>query len=59
MGNYDFIVHLVASPQFNFMAGTRADVQNIGKSMLNYPVEMTYTGHCTGTKAFKVLKSVR
>lgn len=50
--------HLVASPPFNFMAGKRKDVENIGKSVLNYPVEMTYTGHCTGKKAFNVLKSV-
>ncbi len=50
--------HLVVSPPFNFMAGSRKEVENLGKSVLNYPVEMTYTGHCTGTKAFKVLKSV-
>ena len=50
--------HLVASPPFNFMAGNRKDVENLGKSVLNYPIEMTYTGHCTGTKAFNVLKSV-
>ncbi len=50
--------HLVASPPFNFMAGKRKDVENIGKSVLNYPVEVTYTGHCTGKKAFNVLKSV-
>jgi len=28
------------------------------KAILDYPVEMTYTGHCTGTNAFGVLKSV-
>jgi 7,8-dihydropterin-6-yl-methyl-4-(beta-D-ribofuranosyl)aminobenzene 5'-phosphate synthase len=50
--------HLVASLPFNLMAGTRTDVENIGKSVMNYPVEVTYTGHCTGKKAFKVLKSV-
>ena len=50
--------HLVASPPFNFMAGKRKEVEDIGRSVLNYPVEMTYTGHCTGKKAFDVLKSV-
>ncbi len=50
--------HLVASPPFNFMAGKREEVENIGKSVLNYPVDMTYTGHCTGARAFEVLKSV-
>ena len=50
--------HLVSSPPFHFMAGKRKDVEKIGRSVLNYPVDMTYTGHCTGTKAFGVLKSV-
>ena len=50
--------HLLASPPFNFMAGTRSEVENLGKSVLNYPIEVTYTGHCTGKKAFEVLKSV-
>jgi 7,8-dihydropterin-6-yl-methyl-4-(beta-D-ribofuranosyl)aminobenzene 5'-phosphate synthase len=50
--------HLVASPPFNVMAGRRRDVEDIGKAVLNYPVEVTYTGHCTGKKAFNVLKSV-
>lgn len=50
--------HLVASPPLNFMAGSRSEVEDLGKSVLNYPVDMTYTGHCTGTKAFEVLKSV-
>ncbi len=50
--------HLVASPPFNLMAGTRKEVENIAKSMLNYPVDVTYTGHCTGKKAFNILESV-
>lgn len=50
--------HLLVSPPFNFMAGTRSEVENLGKSVLNYPIEVTYTGHCTGKKAFEVLKSV-
>ncbi|MBW6486134.1 MAG: MBL fold metallo-hydrolase [Syntrophobacterales bacterium] len=50
--------HLVALPPFNFMARKRKDIENMGKSVLNYPVEVTYTGHCTGKKAFNVLKSV-
>lgn len=50
--------HLVASPPFNFMAGSRREVENLGKSVLNHPVDMTYTGHCTGARAFEVLKSV-
>jgi 7,8-dihydropterin-6-yl-methyl-4-(beta-D-ribofuranosyl)aminobenzene 5'-phosphate synthase len=50
--------HLTSSPPFNFMAGTQSEMENLGKSVLNYPIEVTYTGHCTGKKAFGILKSV-
>ena len=50
--------HLVAVPPFNFMAGSRHEVENLAHTVLNYPIELIYTGHCTGAKAFRVLKSV-
>jgi 7,8-dihydropterin-6-yl-methyl-4-(beta-D-ribofuranosyl)aminobenzene 5'-phosphate synthase len=50
--------HLVGPPPFNFMAGSKRDVEDLATSVLNYPVEVTYTGHCTGLKAFGVLKAV-
>lgn len=50
--------HLVSSPPFNFVAGRRSEIEDLGKLILKYPVGMTYTGHCTGTKAFAILKSV-
>ena len=50
--------HLLSSPPFKFMAGTRQEVEKIAKAVLNDPIEMTFTGHCTGEKAFHVLKSV-
>lgn len=50
--------HLVASPPFNAMAGSKREVEDLGRSVINYPVDLTYTGHCTGTKAFGVLKGV-
>ncbi|MFC1495273.1 MBL fold metallo-hydrolase [Thermodesulfobacteriota bacterium] len=48
--------HLVSTPPFNLMAGNRSEVEELAEAVLEYPVEMTYTGHCTGTKAFSVLK---
>lgn len=50
--------HLVTAPPFNFMAGSKREVEELARSVLEYPVEMTYTGHCTGTKAFSILKAV-
>jgi 7,8-dihydropterin-6-yl-methyl-4-(beta-D-ribofuranosyl)aminobenzene 5'-phosphate synthase len=50
--------HLVILPMFNFMAGSRKEVEEIGARMLRYPVERVYTGHCTGSHAFHVLKKV-
>ncbi len=50
--------HLVGSPPFNFMAGSRREVEDLAKKILDYPIDRTYTGHCTGTKAFAVLKTV-
>jgi 7,8-dihydropterin-6-yl-methyl-4-(beta-D-ribofuranosyl)aminobenzene 5'-phosphate synthase len=40
------------------MAGKKNQVEDIGRAIVNYPIETTYTGHCTGTKAFGVLTSV-
>ena len=50
--------HLISSPPFNFMTGSKHEIEEIGKTIINYPVEMAYTGHNTGSKAFDVLKSV-
>jgi len=51
-------LHLVASPPFNFIAGSKREVEELSKNILDYPVDRTYTGHCTGTKAFTILKAV-
>lgn len=40
------------------MGGSRKEVQAIGNEMLAYPVDCYYTGHCTGDKAYTVLKDV-
>ncbi len=51
-------LHLVASPPFDVMADSRKEVERIGKAILNHPVAITYTGHCTCAAAFQVLKTV-
>ncbi len=50
--------HLVSVPPFNFMDGDRQEVEALARSVLNYPIDVTYTGHCTGTKAFRILAGV-
>jgi 7,8-dihydropterin-6-yl-methyl-4-(beta-D-ribofuranosyl)aminobenzene 5'-phosphate synthase len=50
--------HLVSAPPLHLMAGRKRDVEDLASRVLAYPVGMTYTGHCTGERAFRVLQSV-
>jgi 7,8-dihydropterin-6-yl-methyl-4-(beta-D-ribofuranosyl)aminobenzene 5'-phosphate synthase len=50
--------HLVGIPILNLMAGSKAEVEEIGREMLRHSIARTYTGHCTGAKAYGVLKGV-
>lgn len=50
--------HLIDLPLINTMAGSKEDVEELGRAMLKYPIEKIYTGHCTGQKAYHILKEV-
>jgi len=50
--------HMIGLPILNLMAGSKREVEGIGKEILRYPIEKAYTGHCTGAKAYRVLKRV-
>jgi 7,8-dihydropterin-6-yl-methyl-4-(beta-D-ribofuranosyl)aminobenzene 5'-phosphate synthase len=50
--------HLIDLPLINNMAGNNDDVKKLGQSILKYPIEKVYTGHCTGIKAYRILKEV-
>lgn len=50
--------HFIGLPFFNHMAESRSSVESIGKQLLQYPIEKVYTGHCTGRKAYPILKKV-
>jgi 7,8-dihydropterin-6-yl-methyl-4-(beta-D-ribofuranosyl)aminobenzene 5'-phosphate synthase len=50
--------HLAALPPFRGMNENEAVVAGVGRSVLEHGVGVTYTGHCTGTKAFEVLRGV-
>lgn len=50
--------HLVGLPILNTMAGSKAEVRRLGEALLRYPIGRIYTGHCTGLKAYQILKEV-
>jgi 7,8-dihydropterin-6-yl-methyl-4-(beta-D-ribofuranosyl)aminobenzene 5'-phosphate synthase len=50
--------HLIDLPLINTMAGNRDDLEALGQALLKYPIEKVYTGHCTGVKAYRILKEV-
>lgn len=50
--------HLIGLPILNTMAGSKREVEGIGKDILKYPIDKLYTGHCTGMKAYRVLKGI-
>ncbi len=50
--------HMVSKPPFNTAADRSRAVAAVGRAMLDYPVELAWTGHCTGNKAYATLKRV-
>ena len=50
--------HLKDLPKRNTMEDSKSKIQNIARKMLDYQVQFIYTGHCTGQKAYAVLKNV-
>jgi 7,8-dihydropterin-6-yl-methyl-4-(beta-D-ribofuranosyl)aminobenzene 5'-phosphate synthase len=50
--------HLIDLPLINSMAGSKDDIEELGKVIQKYPIEKVYTGHCTGLKAYRILKEV-
>jgi len=50
--------HLIDLPIVNTMAGSRSQVEEIGRHILERVNGTVYTGHCTGEKAFGVLTGV-
>jgi 7,8-dihydropterin-6-yl-methyl-4-(beta-D-ribofuranosyl)aminobenzene 5'-phosphate synthase len=50
--------HLVGIPLLNTVAGSQLELTSFGKMLHQLPVEKYWTGHCTGHKAYRVLKDV-
>ncbi|GAB3520872.1 MBL fold metallo-hydrolase [Photobacterium alginatilyticum] len=50
--------HLVGLPIFDSVGGSKEEIKAIGQTLESYPIDKLYTGHCTGMKAFGILKKV-
>jgi 7,8-dihydropterin-6-yl-methyl-4-(beta-D-ribofuranosyl)aminobenzene 5'-phosphate synthase len=50
--------HLIGLPFLNTMAASRAEVEAIGRSILGFSPGKVYSAHCTGAKAYRVLRGV-
>ena len=50
--------HLVGLPLFDSIGGTTKNIKDLGLALSEYPIDKLYTGHCTGKKAYKLLKEV-
>ncbi len=50
--------HLIGIPFLNTLAGSPEQIRALGRAILEYPVDMVYTCHCTGLKAYPILKEV-
>lgn len=50
--------HLVGLPFLKTMAGSRSEVEEIGRQILAQVKGTVYTGHCTGEKAYGILSGV-
>lgn len=51
-------LHFVGMPPFNTLPDGIEEIQRVAQALLDYPVGITYTGHCTSLKAFRVMKEV-
>jgi 7,8-dihydropterin-6-yl-methyl-4-(beta-D-ribofuranosyl)aminobenzene 5'-phosphate synthase len=50
--------HLMGLPKQNTMAGSKEEVEDLGREIMKHTIDKLYTGHCTGMKAYGVLKGV-
>ena len=50
--------HLIGIPWLQPLATSRGEVMRLGEAILGLPIDVVYTGHCTGDKGFRILKEV-
>jgi len=50
--------HQVGLPFLNLGAESQRCVSNLAHSLLAYPIKRIYTGHCTGKRAYRIMKKI-
>ena len=50
--------HLISMPLMDSAADSKADAEVLGRAIQKFPLEKVYTGHCTGEKAYRILKEI-
>lgn len=50
--------HLVGFPLLNSIGGTKQEIEYIAEKLHKFPIDKLYTGHCTGIKAYQILKNI-
>lgn len=50
--------HLAGIPVASMLPESKDEIREIAKQLLKYPIDKVYTGHCTGLKAYNILKKV-
>ena len=50
--------HFIGLPFFHHMAESRTGVEYTGRRLMEYPIGKIYTGHCTGRRAYPLLREV-
>jgi 7,8-dihydropterin-6-yl-methyl-4-(beta-D-ribofuranosyl)aminobenzene 5'-phosphate synthase len=50
--------HLMGLPFLNLNAESQKSVSNLAYELLTYPIARIYTGHCTGERAYRIMKKI-
>jgi len=50
--------HLMGLPFLNLSAESQMSVGNLAYELLAYPIARIYTGHCTGERAYRIMKKI-
>jgi len=50
--------HLMGIPKLNVGGESKEELIALANKLLSYEIPLIYTGHCTGNKAYKILKAV-